>query len=306
MKRVLVTGASGFIGRQTLEPLQRRGFEVHAIGRRAGTASGVIWHRGDLFDAHVVTTLFKSIRPTHLLHMAWYAEHGSFWTAPENFQWVGATLTVLQAFALHGGQRVVAAGTCAEYDSRYGVCDEQLTPCLPSSEYGACKQAASSLMHAYARHAGFSAAWGRIFHVYGPYEHRDRLVASVTTALLNDRDALCSHGGQLRDFLHVADVGDAFAALLDSDVVGAVNIGSGEAVRIAELSLRLAMLAGRPERLRLGARTAAPSDPPILLPTVQRLATEVGWRPHRDLDSGLRDTLEWWRSTLAASVKETQ
>jgi nucleoside-diphosphate-sugar epimerase len=101
----------------------------------------------------------------------------------------------------------------------------------------------------------------------------------------------------VRDFLHVADSGDAFAALLDSGVEGAVNVGSGEGVAVADVVRRIAALAGRPELVELGALQAPAGEPPLLVADVGRLRDEVGWRPSRSLDEGLRDTVEWWRAS---------
>ena len=101
--------------------------------------------------------------------------------------------------------------------------------------------------------------------------------------------------------LHVADVGAAFAALLDSEVQGAVNIGSGDAVSLAELLESIAAQIGRPELLRLGARDAPASEPPLLVPKVERLRQELGWHPRFDLHEGLADTIAWWRQALQTS-----
>jgi nucleoside-diphosphate-sugar epimerase len=101
--------------------------------------------------------------------------------------------------------------------------------------------------------------------------------------------------------LHVEDVGAAFAALLDSEVQGAVNVGAAEAVSIAELLTRLARELGRPGLLKLGARPAAPCEPAILLPAMSRLAGEVGFAPRWTLEAGLSDTVRWWRTALGAS-----
>ena len=89
MKRVLVTGASGFIGRQTLAPLVRHGFEVHAVARHASgaTMDGVVWHEADLLGPATAETLVVTVRPTHLLHLAWISEHGRYWQCPENLDW---------------------------------------------------------------------------------------------------------------------------------------------------------------------------------------------------------------------------
>jgi len=130
------------------------------------------------------------------------------------------------------------------------------------------------------------------------------LVASVIINLLSDREALCTHGRQVRSFLHVADVGAAFAALLDSTLEGPVNIGSDEAISIAELLQYVARRIGRPELLKLGARSAAADEPRILVPDIALLRDEVGWKPKMKLDAGLMDAIGWWQRRLAESDRE--
>jgi nucleoside-diphosphate-sugar epimerase len=120
----------------------------------------------------------------------------------------------------------------------------------------------------------------------------------VIIDLLSGREALCSHGRQIRSFLHAADVGRAFAAVLDSGVEGPVTIGSSERISIAELLGRIARSIGRPELLKLGARRVLPFEPDILLPDIGRLRREVGWMPRLTLDQGIADSIDWWRDRL--------
>ena len=296
MSTVLVTGADGFIGRHALPLLLERGFEVHATSLRpdAPSGDGVSWHAADLLLPEDVQRLFERVRPSHLLHFAWYAVPGRFWTSAENHRWVRATLDVLERFAANGGRRVVAAGSCAEYDWSAGVCAEGSTPLRPSTTYGLCKRVTGELLGSFAGTHGLSAAWGRVFHLHGPGEQPPRLVPSVIEALLRGEPALCSHGEQIRDFLHVEEVADAFVALLASDVTGAVNIASGVPVRIREVVAHLAASLGADDLVRLGALPAAESDPPVLLADVRRLRDEVGWRPRYSPTEGLDRTIQWW------------
>jgi nucleoside-diphosphate-sugar epimerase len=125
-------------------------------------------------------------------------------------------------------------------------------------------------------------------------------VPSVIRNLLLNREAPCSHGNQMRSFLHVADVGEAFAAVLDGKLEGPVNIGSDERITLADLLNRIGRQIGRAELLRLGARPAAPREPPLLVPEIYRLRDEAGWRPRFTLNQGLSDTIAWWRERMAA------
>jgi nucleoside-diphosphate-sugar epimerase len=126
------------------------------------------------------------------------------------------------------------------------------------------------------------------------------LVPSVICNLLLNREAPCSHGRQIRSFLHVADVGEAFAAVLDSELEGPVNIGSDERVALADLVDRIGRQIGRPDLLRLGARPAPLHEPSLLVPEIHRLRDEAQWLPRFTLDEALNDTIAWWRGRLLA------
>lgn len=297
-----MTGAGGFIGRHTLLALYRRGFEVHAVSSRPRPQhEDVAWHVADLLDPSACAQLAERVACTHLLHLAWYAKPGAFWTAPENVQWLESSLELLRAFAANGGRRVVGAGTCAEYDwSSAGICRERTTPLVPRTLYGECKRSLHALAERLFDASGMpSMAWGRIFFLYGPHEHRERLVPSVALALLEGREALCTDGHQLRDFMHCADVAEAFVALLESEAEGPVNIASGEAISIAEVVSLLGAECERPELVRLGALPARPDDPEMLVADVSRLHDEVGFSAARPLQQGLSETVAWWREQLA-------
>jgi len=297
--RVLVTGATGFIGRHTLEPLIGLGLEVHALSSReapADPASGVRWHRGDLLAPEGAAPVIEAVRPDVLLHLAWYVEHGSFWDSPENLRWVEASSRLLRAFADGGGTRAVLAGTCAEYDwSIAGRCVENSTPTNPHTLYGAAKHALHVLAAAYARQAGVGLAWGRLFFLLGPGEHPNRLVPSVARDLLAGRRAAVGSGSNVRDFLAVADAGDAFAALVDSEITGPVNIGSGDPVVTRDLILAVGEAAGRPDLIDFGARPEREDEPCELVASVRRLREELAWSPRMDFRAAVRAAVDAWR-----------
>jgi nucleoside-diphosphate-sugar epimerase len=324
---VLVTGAGGFIGRWSVPPLLAAGFDVHAVCARtavgtrpspaadsslgalqratlqAATLRGASLHVADLLEAAEIDALLDAVQPTHLLHFAWIATPGVYWTSPDNRRWLTAGRHLLREFARRGGSRAVMAGSCAEYDwTRVGVCHERSSPLADEAggiaEYAECKIAMQRALADLSAAEGLSSAWGRIFFQYGPGEHPARLVSSVIVNLLSGREAPCSHGRQIRSFLHVADVGGAFARLLDSDLTGPVNIGSAEPQSIADLLGDIAAQIGAPQLLRLGVRAVPPAEPALLVPDVTRLNDELGWRPAWSSAAGLADTIDWWRRAL--------
>ena len=288
-RRVLITGGSGFIGRQTLEPLHALGFEVHAIGR--SPVPGATLHPADLLDAASVRSIVTDLRASHLLHLAWYVEPGAYWHSPRNLDWLAASLLLARAFVDAGGRRIVAAGTCAEYAWGTPVLHEETTPCIPATLYGASKDALRRALVAFGDAAGVSVAWARLFFLYGPGEAPGRLVSDAIRTLAAGGPFQTSHGRQRRDFIHVADAAQAFAALLDSTVQGPVNIASGTAVPVRSVLEHVARHTGGLDRIDFGARTLAASEPDTIEAAVDRLRQEVGFHPRFDLAAGIADTV---------------
>jgi nucleoside-diphosphate-sugar epimerase len=306
MKRVLVTGASGFLGKPCLPLLVASEYEVHAVTSRPDldleieAAGTVIRHQIDLLnDEAAMDALMAKVQPTHLLHLAWCRTlPGQYWNDADNFRWVQSSLRLFRQFARCGGQRIVAAGTCAEYDWNYGYCSETHTPLRPATVYGTCKHALQLLLKAFAAQTGLGTAWGRLFFLYGPQEYSGRLVASVIGALLRGQPALCSSGEQLRDFLYVEDAAAAFVALLDSEVAGPVNIASGQPVAVKDVVCKIGDLLQRRDLIQLGALPTPVNEPRLIMGDVTRLQAQVGWSARYNLNEGLKKTIGWWEQGL--------
>lgn len=303
--RIVVTGATGFIGRHCLPILTSGGFDVHAVDIRTPDEKphGVHWHHVDLLDVKQSQALFDSIRPTHLLHFAWYAKPNEYWNSLENIRWVEGSLHLLRIFRQCGGHRAVVAGTCAEYDWRFGYCAECVTPLAPSTLYGKCKNALQQLLEGFSQSTGLSSAWGRIFFLYGPHENPDRLVSSVILNLLKRNPAQCTHGNQIRDFLYVEDVALAFVALLKSNAQGAVNIASGCPASLREVVLAAADRLDARDLVNFGAIPAGENEPPLIVGDNRRLVHEVGWKQSYDLTAGMEQTVNFWREICAHQSK---
>jgi nucleoside-diphosphate-sugar epimerase len=153
---------------------------------------------------------------------------------------------------------------------------------------------------------GISLAWARLFFLYGPREHADRLVSSVARSLLTGTPVACTDGNQRRDYLHVGDAADALVCLLRSDLMGSVNVGSGVAVAVRELVGLVAAACNRPDLVEFGSRPTPQNEPPILVANAGRLRSELGWQPRTSLPSGVATTVQWWRNQLARDVINPQ
>jgi len=292
-ERVLVTGATGFIGRHIPALLQARGFETHITAR--GTlpeTAGITAHGADLLRQDDALLLIKDIRPDIIIHSAWYVAHGLFWTAPENTDWLEAS-TALAAYAAEAGtRRFVGIGTCAEYALDAG--DDafpwlETRPIAPATPYGEAKAAlARRLAEMAEARAHFSFAWARLFHLFGPGENPARLVPSIMLALRAGREAQCASGRPVRDFISTESAAAAITALAASNITGPVNIGSGAPISIAAMARLIAGITGRPDLLRLGALPDRPNEAPYMVAHTGRLRREVGFTAPVSLAAELR------------------
>ena len=298
MPRLLITGASGFIGRALVDALVARPeYELHAVTwgtPKVPLSEQVTWHECSLLVHKSVDDLFAKLKPDSLIQLAWCADHATYWKDPANFDWLYANLNIARAFIRQGGRRAVFAGTSAEYDwSGQLPLNEFETPLKPQMLYGSCKLAAYWAIKGFFEQEGVSWAWARFFNPFGPYEDRRRLIPKVCLRLLagekQDFDAALSQ----RDFLHVDDVGSAIAALALSEVRGPVNVGSGIPLRIRNVVSAIAKHLGKEDLVSFSAKN---SDEGAVVADVARLRDEAGWSPSLTFEQRLAQTCDWWQS----------
>ena len=304
--RVLLTGAGGFVGSHVAAELLARGHEVRAVRRPGGVSEAFagIAHRVetvelDLFGADAAR-LAQLTRGVDLcIHPAWYAVPGKYLAAPENVECVSGSLRLLRALAESGGRRAVFVGSCFEYEFGPEPLREE-GPVKPQSLYASAKLATRLMGEQLARNLGIEFVWARLFYLFGPFEDRRRLVPYVIDTLLRGEPVDVTQGTQVRDFLHVADVASALAALASSEATGVVNVGSARPVTVRQIVSTLDSLIGRPGLVRYGARPDNPTDPPCVCADNRKLVAATGWSPAHDLESGLRQTIDWSRAHLVA------
>lgn len=287
MTKVLVTGASGYLGQHVLRRLKARGVAMVLLGRSVPAGfEDLPFINADLLETADFQPLLASAGCTHLMHLAWYAEHGKYWTSPLNLRWVDASLRLLQGFAASGGQHVAMAGTCAEYDWSYGYLREDTTPLQPQALYGVAKDATRRLATCLAQGLGLTLAWCHVFYPFGPGEAPKRMLPSLVEVFRGRAAPFGVNTSAYRGMLPVADAAEAFAHLLMQGANGRYNICSGQPALIGDVVRTLARLCDADPTQVLALASARVTDPPMLVGDNTRLLAS-GWRPTQSLEQGL-------------------
>ncbi len=293
-KKILLTGASGFIGSHVLEELLKRGYKVHAVVHSGEVEQhpGVTVHRLDLLDAAAVEAFMAEQKFTHLLHLAWYVGK-KLHVHENNTDWLAASLLLLKSFAHHGGKHFLGAGSCAEYEYRYGLLREDETPTNPGILYGNAKNALFRMAAVYCAQSGIRFQWPRIFNLYGPREKAQRLMPSVILSCLRGEEVRVSDCMNFLDYLHVGDTARGIVDVFESDLTGAVNICSGKPVQLRSIVKSIAELTNFDGVILWGAVPAA-FGYEVVVGDNHKLQS-IGWQSQYDLISGLHDTINYWK-----------
>jgi nucleoside-diphosphate-sugar epimerase len=289
MKRILLTGGTGFVGRHLLPLLEKD--EVHVFDKTCGDYSGVNWHEIDLSDIEKMRKLMAEVKPTHLLHTAWFVPPQEFWTSPENVAWIYRSFELLRSFAENGGKRVLFIGSCAEYDwTKDETLDEETTPLKPSTLYGIAKKSLFELSTEFARQNNVSFAWARLFFMFGEGEPKGKFVRYLIDCLANNQRAICKNGVLIRDYMCISEVATALKLLFESDIEGPINIASGKATRIGDLANLVGEIIGKPHLIEVNSAENF-TEPSSIIANTSRLQNEIGWKPKLSLENSLRNYL---------------
>lgn len=289
-KKVLVTGATGLIGKELLKPLKESGFDIYAITIDENNPDNDIhWIKGNLFDENFIKFVMKEVRPQYLLNMAWCTT-GDYLSSDINYKFLDAGRNLLKYFKDNNGKRVIFAGTCFEYKFKKEPLKEkdELEP--EKTVYTSCKNKLREIAENFCKENNISFGYGRIFYVYGRNEDKTRLTGMIIDKLSKNKGVIIKSGTLYKDYMYAKDIAGAFVALLNSDVEGSVNICTGKAISIKDFVLEFGK---QMKKENLIVFKDEPSNqPPIIVGDNSRLINEVKYVIKYNLKNGVQEILD--------------
>jgi nucleoside-diphosphate-sugar epimerase len=313
-RRVLVTGASGFIGSHLCRRLLAEGAEVHALtstvssvypARLLGIRESIRLHEASLDDRGAMQLLGAEVRPDYVFHLGAYTHVGKSWSRVDECIQVNVqgTVNLLMALEPHGFTRFVNTGTSEIYGD-VEVPFREDGPVHPVSPYSVSKYAAEEYCRLFADARSLPVVRVRPFNAYGPMQSPDRVIPEIISRAVQRQPLMMTQGTQTREFNFVEDLADGFVALAVAPGVDGelFNLGCGREVSMRDVATMILSLMGDPIKPQFGALPERPIEIPRMYADVSKTRERVGWTSAISLEEGLGRTIEWYREALASGA----
>jgi UDP-glucose 4-epimerase len=304
--RLFLTGASGFIGAETLRLALEDGHEVMAPIRPCSTAPRLAAFAGrfnridlDLRDAGGIAAAMAAHRPEAVLHLAWWGVgNAARFDRRQITENINVAYILAEAAATAGVIAFIGMGSQGEYGADSTMAENALP--APTSLYGAAKLAALFLTRQLAAQAGMRHTWLRLFSSYGPGDNCGWLIPMLISNMLAGRRPRTTLGTQTWDWLHVEDVARGILAAATTHAAeGVFNLGSGRAVSVRAVIERIRDLAAPNMDLRFGDIPFRPDQVMHMQADITLLCGATGWAPRIPIEEGLAGTVAWHRARRA-------
>jgi len=309
--RILVTGAGGFVGGYLLRLLVEHRHEVAAMGIGGGAflkEMGVPSHEVDILDVAAVKSCMEDFRPDAVIHLAAISNVPLSWEKPGLTVDVNIRGTVNVLQALHGinpKAKFLSIGSSDEYGlaAKSGIPLTEEAACQPQNPYSVSKYAAEQMILQLGKKYGMTVLPTRSFNHFGPGQAKGFVTTDFASQIAaiergEQEPVLCV--GDLtasRDFTFVADVVEAYVALVEKDVPeGVYNICSGKARTMQEILDELLSFSTVQISVKKDEARMRPSEVPFFVGDYGKLKKATGWAPRYDFHQGMKETLDYWRN----------
>jgi nucleoside-diphosphate-sugar epimerase len=293
--RIFLTGATGFVGSHIASKLILAGLQVHALCRKMSNDSSAIhWHIGDLTNPSSLKEALAAARPHTLIHCAAYGirhhERSHQQLIDINIQ---GTLALMELAAQYGVKRWIQTGSCFEYPSQQEPLSEKMLP-APPNLYGVTKVASTLIALQQGALLQIPTTVLRLFHVYGSFESRERLIPTLLSSCLTEQPVSLTFGHKIRDFVYIEDVADLYVNLVTTPYFpeGEIfNIGSGIPMTLQGVGNLIESLVGKSGYFCWGEKPHRPGEHLSLIADITKSQNILQWKARTSLEEGLAKIL---------------
>ncbi len=265
--RILLTGATGFVGRNLLKSLSKYGVDVDVVVRGG--------HKNDFSSNPLISNVIETSNLfehdsdwwaslcegySKVIHLAWYVEPGCYLHSNENIECLIGSLSLAQGARKAGVKRFIGVGTCLEYELKNEVLSVDKTPLRPKTLYGASKLSLFTTISQLFNTHEYNFLWLRLFFLLPNnsdeivYGDNQRLGDYIKSKISRNEPVFLTSGTQIRDYLYIEEAADMMAKAIFHDKTGALNICSGVPRTVREVAEEIAIGLGRPELLNFGSK----------------------------------------------------
>lgn len=298
--KILLTGATGFIGSSFARLALSRGHQVagliipgEAIPKQLPAGPSLTWFRGTLGQAPWPD--ITAFAADACVHAAWITTPGIYLESSENERFRDASLEFLSNLVGSGTRYILGLGTCIEYQNSNQRLVEDTALIAPTTTYARCKDELRQALEVAAKRRGFTFCWGRVFYPYGPGEHPSRLCSGIIQKLARGETITLKTPQSTKDYIFIDDLARAILVAAERRFSGAINFGTGVGTSVLAIAQHLGFLVGRSDLIQAAAKPEL--DPfPFVVADASRVKS-LGWSPAVTVEDGLR--------RLATVVMET-
>jgi len=307
-KEVLITGATGFIGVNLVKMCLDKGAKVHIFSRKSSNRwrikdvlKSVNEYYVDLLDYRRLKSVISRIKPEIILHTAVYG--GYSFQRDENkiikTNIIG-TMNLVNVCSIVGFKLFVNTGSSSEYGLKNKPMKE--TDLLePNNIYGVTKAAATLFCQERSKSLGLPIVTLRFFSPYGYYEDSRRLVSSLIISGLMKKKLKLLSPNSVRDFIFIEDVMSAYMNAIEKpNINGEIfNIGSGKQYTVKEVANKIMNLTDSDSKYEYNNTSTRLNEPKLWVADISKANKILNWRPHWNIDEGLRKTIEWFKKNIS-------
>jgi nucleoside-diphosphate-sugar epimerase len=312
MKRILITGANGFIGSRLVKKLLDSGHEVGIIVRessdlrRIGTIlDRITVFKGDIRNCDDVSEIVAKFTPDAILHLVTYyaVEHTSSEVNVMMETNVMGTINLLESARVNKVKLFVNTSTCAVYEQKDRALSEN-DPVSPQNLYALTKLHAEEACKFYALNYGVDGISLRLFPPYGPGDHERRLIPYLIHSFSMNQIPQMTTGEQKWDFVFVDDIIDAYIAVISvyplKEHYEVINIGTGNPWSVKQMVQIIMHMMNKNIGLSWGALPHRKNEVWFNSADIRKASALLGWKPVTDIHDGIRMTIEYFTQQRAA------